>query len=290
MPIFIYNFNMKWLIIGTSWISQDFANHLIKNNETVEVIYSRKQETGNVFRNKINQGKVITNLNEALKEVEAVYIGSPNALHYDQAKLAIENDKHVMVEKPMTHKFELTKELFNLADKHKVKIMEAYVHVTKSESDHFPKGNIKTNFKKVSSKIKNNTFMQASTFNKEMYGGVIPDLGVYPISMALKINGPVKSFDIKVNEWINEVEIDCDITLYHENGFTSEFGVSKTKDGDNRLFINDKEVWAHISGAHLDDKMSAEIQEFLNNNESKYKNISLQTAKLVEEMKERINK
>lgn len=280
---------MKWLIIGTSWISEAFANHLIKNNETVEVIYSRKQETGNIFKDKIKQGEVITDLKEALKKVEAVYIGSPNALHYEQTKLAIENSRHVMVEKPMTHKLELTKELFNLADKHNVKIMEAYVHITKSETDKFPKGNIKTNFRKLSSKIKDNTFMQASTFNKEMFGGVIPDLGVYPISMALKINGPVKSFDIKVNEWINGVEIDCDITLYHENGFTSEFGVSKTKDGDNRLFINDKEVWGSISGSHLEDKMSAEIQEFLNNNENKYRNISLQTAKLVAEMKEKVN-
>ncbi len=47
---------------------------------------------------------------------EAIYIASPNFLHYEQAKLALENGKHVLLEKQMTLKTEEAEELVKLAE------------------------------------------------------------------------------------------------------------------------------------------------------------------------------
>jgi len=50
-------------------------------------------------------------------EVEIVHICSPNSLHYEMAKEALEAGKHVVCEKPLTVSIEQAEELVELADK-----------------------------------------------------------------------------------------------------------------------------------------------------------------------------
>lgn len=59
------------------------------------------------------------------KDVNIVYISAVNAQHYPLAKLALENGKHVICEKPCTTKAVHTKELFALAREKGVFFMEA---------------------------------------------------------------------------------------------------------------------------------------------------------------------
>ena len=51
----------------------------------------------------------------ALSEVDAVSISTPPFLHYDMAKKALEANKHLLLEKPMTLNANQTKELYYLA-------------------------------------------------------------------------------------------------------------------------------------------------------------------------------
>jgi choline-phosphate cytidylyltransferase len=60
-----------------------------------------------------------------LDKVNAVYIASPHATHYEYAKKALEKGKNVMVEKPMTLKKSEAIELFDLANKNNCILMEA---------------------------------------------------------------------------------------------------------------------------------------------------------------------
>jgi len=54
--------------------------------------------------------------------VEAVYIGSPNFLHYPQAKLALEAGKHVLLEKQMTLSVKEAADLVSLSRKNGLKL------------------------------------------------------------------------------------------------------------------------------------------------------------------------
>ncbi|MHB1708953.1 MAG: Gfo/Idh/MocA family protein [Thermoplasmataceae archaeon] len=54
--------------------------------------------------------------------VEAVYIGSPNFLHYPQAKLALEAGKHVLLEKQMTLSVQEAADLVSLSRKNGLKL------------------------------------------------------------------------------------------------------------------------------------------------------------------------
>jgi len=56
-------------------------------------------------------------------EIDAVAIVTPVGTHYELAKAALENGKHVFVEKPFTHNSEKAEELIELAEKKNLKIM-----------------------------------------------------------------------------------------------------------------------------------------------------------------------
>ena len=58
-------------------------------------------------------------------DIDAVYIASPNYLHYAQSKLFLENGKNVLCEKPITTRAREYDELLNLADKKGVIYAEA---------------------------------------------------------------------------------------------------------------------------------------------------------------------
>lgn len=52
-------------------------------------------------------------------DVEAVYVATPNSLHYENCRLCLEHGKHVLCEKPFTINEKQAKELYRLAkDKH----------------------------------------------------------------------------------------------------------------------------------------------------------------------------
>lgn len=56
-------------------------------------------------------------------EIDAVVIVTPVSTHYELAKMALENGKHIFVEKPFTLSVDQAEELIELAEKKKLKIM-----------------------------------------------------------------------------------------------------------------------------------------------------------------------
>ena len=59
------------------------------------------------------------------KNLDAIYIASPNAIHHDQAILFLQNKKHVLCEKAFSSNYEEALNMINTAKKNNVVIMEA---------------------------------------------------------------------------------------------------------------------------------------------------------------------
>ena len=96
---------MKFATIGTSWITQSYIKAAISTEKwTLCAVCSRNTENAQIFANQFNAQKQYTSLSELAcdSEIEAVYIGSPNALHYEQSKMMLLAGKHVICEKPAT--------------------------------------------------------------------------------------------------------------------------------------------------------------------------------------------
>ena len=89
-------------VIGTNFVSDWLADSVKEADGIVlAAVYSRTGEHGAAFARKHGIPAVYTDMEDFLSaEIDAVYIASPNFLHYPQAMMAVWHGKHVLVEKP----------------------------------------------------------------------------------------------------------------------------------------------------------------------------------------------
>ena len=189
--------------IGTSWITRSFIGglDLLSDMYNLSAVYSRSKERGEEFLKEINKtARIFTDLNEMAKdsEIDAVYIASPNSLHFEQAMLMVENKKHVIVEKPMVISEEQFMKLSNAARENDVIFMEAIIPI------HLPArkiikenlgriGRIQSSrfqFCQLSSKYKDYVLgNNPNIFNPHYATGTLMDLGVYCVYPAVDFFG-----------------------------------------------------------------------------------------------------
>ena len=98
---------MKIGTIGSGEIVCKFLDAVTKTDGvSCEAVYSRSQEKGEALATRYRVEKVYTHLEEMMsdEQVDCVYVASPNSLHYEQTKMALEHGKNVICEKPFTTK------------------------------------------------------------------------------------------------------------------------------------------------------------------------------------------
>ena len=191
---------MKYGVIGTGWIAKSFidgARMLTQADFTA--VYSRTEESGGRFAAENEIPKVYTSLEEFAKgDFDAVYIASPNRLHYEQSKLMLQSGKHVICEKPITVEPEELEELQALAKKNGLIYIEAIMYmfnparellkdaiskIGKITSVHF-------DFSQLSSKYP--AYVRGelpNIFNPALATGCLMDLGIYCFYPALDLFG-----------------------------------------------------------------------------------------------------
>jgi len=125
--------------------------------------------------------------------VQVVYISSPNAMHYEQVKQCLLNNKHVIVEKSALSSLKETQEIVDLAKSKDLLIMEAFMFLY-----HRQFSNLKELIK--SEKYGKMLFVEASfgfphlskddiRYSKELAGGALNDAGAYTICAILNLLG-----------------------------------------------------------------------------------------------------
>ncbi len=191
---------IKFAVIGTGWIAEEF----VKGSKLVDglefsAVYSRSKEKGQSFAEPFGGAVIFDNINDlAESDVDAVYIASPNSLHYSQSKLMLQNGKHVICEKPITVEPEEFVELRSLADSKGLIYMEAimYMHLpARKELQKWVEnlGNVSTaqfDFSQLSSKYP--ALLRGENpniFNPEFATGCLMDLGIYCVYPALDLFG-----------------------------------------------------------------------------------------------------
>ncbi|MEY4639668.1 MAG: hypothetical protein RLY13_666, partial [Actinomycetota bacterium] len=104
-------------------VAADFAGTEMK----IQAVGARSLSSAEAFAKKFN----IPNVHEGYQalvndpEVDIIYIGTPNQLHLEHAKLALNAGKHVLLEKPFAINAEQTKEIVEFARAKKLFLMEA---------------------------------------------------------------------------------------------------------------------------------------------------------------------
>lgn len=114
--------------VGTGQIVEKIITNIQKTKHLqCTAVYSRSLEKGQILAGKFGIKTVYTRLDDLMEDrnIDIIYIASPNSLHYSQAKMALEHNKHVICEKPMTAVYAQAQELFELAYQKGLLFLEA---------------------------------------------------------------------------------------------------------------------------------------------------------------------
>lgn len=197
---------MKYSTIGTSWITEMFIDAAKQTGQAELVsIYSRSEETAEDFAKKCKVENWYTDLDLMLDgPSEFVYIASPNIMHYEHIIKVIKKGKHVFCEKPLVYNEAQWAKVSQLAKEYGVFVFEGYRHLfspnyNKLKENLSEIGIIRSgllHFVQYSSRY--DVYKEGeipNVFSEKYAGGVLMDLGVYPLSMALDLFGEPKDVD-----------------------------------------------------------------------------------------------
>lgn len=216
---------IQWGIIGLGNIARRFADALALSD--VGHLYagaSHNDKKRKYFQEKYNI-KTYDDYEDLLNDqnIDAIYIALPHGCHYQWAKAALNKNKAVLCEKPVTLSLEQLDELIELSRQKQTFFMEA----------------MKTRFiplvleikKQLSSgiigdivRIENRFCYDVSGANEVRYlfdqeqGGILNDVGSYNIASLLDyIHAPVQSITSKV-QYLQGVDCHDCITITFQSG------------------------------------------------------------------------
>ena len=219
------NKNIRWGIIGLGKIANKFATDLasIEHVELVAVA-SRNIQNANNFAEKYNAKKAYSSYEELAKDtnVDAVYIATPHSFHKEHAILCLRNKKAVLCEKPFAMNLSEVAEMIQVAKENNVLLMEAlwsfflphftYVlDIVKSEKF----GKLKSLEADFGFHTPYNT--DSRLFKKELGGGSLLDIGIYPIFAALATLGEPDAIHAKATFFENGADASCDMVFQYKN-------------------------------------------------------------------------
>lgn len=188
---------MRYAVIGTGWIVDSYIEGAaLAGGWELAAVCSRSREKGLAFGSKYGVSTVYTAPEELAADpsIEAVYIASPNCLHYAQSRTMLLAGKHVLCEKPVTVLPKECEELQVLAAEKGLIYLEAIMmlHLPQRQAvlDALPAlGQITSahlDFSQLSSKYE--AYLRGelpNIFNPKMATGSLMDLGVYCVYPAL---------------------------------------------------------------------------------------------------------
>lgn len=180
---------LNWAVLGCGVIANQMAQALQKQGRTIYAVGNRTHDKAVAFAQKYGVQKVYDDMNEMFTdpEVDVIYITTPHNTHIGFMKKAIENNKHLLVEKSITLNSDELAEAAAMAKEHGTLIGEAmtiyhmpiYRELRKIlDSGRLGKVNLITmNFGSFKDYNMKNRF-----FNRSLAGGAMLDIGVYALS------------------------------------------------------------------------------------------------------------
>lgn len=113
-------------IVGTGRIANRFSPEAkYVSGISVAGVFNPNGEHAKEFADKFELSFWEDDYKRFLERVDAVYIASPHQTHYDYAKRALEQKKHVLCEKPLVFQKAQAEELYTLAKEQGCVLMEA---------------------------------------------------------------------------------------------------------------------------------------------------------------------
>lgn len=226
----------------------------------------------------------------ASSEIDCVYIGVINSMHYDYAKRALLAGKHIILEKPScTYAWQM-RELACLTDERQLYFFEA---VTFLHTPFFKKiqtilpllGNVKLvlcNYSKYSTRY--DEYMKGNVlpvFNPELAGGSLYDMNVYCLNFIAALFGAPSRVEYIANLGHNGIDTSGIAYLRYPD-FVGMCAATKDSDGPSFMQVECERGWLRISGG----PDSLEFLQINVNGETETINLKTDAHRMIDEFSE----
>ena len=191
---------IRWGILGTGWIAEQFVADIVASGITVTAVGSRTQQSADEFAARFGIANAHGSY-EALvadPDVDVVYVATPHPMHAENATLVLNAGKHALVEKPFTLNAAEARQVVDLAASKNLVVLEAMwtrwlPHVLRLREILAAGtiGDVRTVIADHNQKLPSDPKHRINA--PELGGGALLDLGIYPVSFAWDVLGEPQS-------------------------------------------------------------------------------------------------
>ncbi|MFC4138948.1 MULTISPECIES: Gfo/Idh/MocA family protein [unclassified Microbacterium] len=235
---------LRWGILATGGIATAFTSDLRTAGLDVRAVGSRSQESADAFAATFGIPHAHASY-EALvadPDVDIVYVSTPHPMHHANARLALENGKHVLVEKAFTVNRAEAEDLQALAAEKGLLAMEAmwtrYLPHMVRIREILAAGTLGEIRAVMADHTQSLPTDPAHRLNAlELGGGALLDLGIYPISFIWDVLGAPTSIQASGRLLDTGADAEVATVMTHAGGAVSTSLSSSRAAGPNTAAI-----------------------------------------------------
>lgn len=210
---------IRLAVIGTNWITRQFVDAAHETGSyKLTAVYSRSLEQAQAFASDYMVEHLFTSLEEMAQSdvIDAVYIASPNSLHFPQTRLFLSHKKHVICEKPLASNIAEVEQAIEIARENQVVLFEAFktsslpnfLQLQQALSKVGKMRKALINYCQYSSRYQRYLDGEnPNTFNPAFSNGSIMDIGFYCLASAVALWGEPHS--VKATATLLESGVDA---------------------------------------------------------------------------------
>ncbi|WP_308493441.1 Gfo/Idh/MocA family protein [Microbacterium terrisoli] len=236
--------HLRWGILATGGIAHAFTSDLRTAGLSVQAVGSRRKEAADAFAASFEIPSAYGSYEQLVSDpdVDIVYVATPHTLHAEDAMLALEHGKHVLIEKPLTANAREAAAVREAAASRGLLAMEAmwtrYLpHMRRIHEllDAGALGEVRTVFADHTQSLPTDPAHRINAL--KLGGGALLDLGIYPVSFVCDILGAPTS--VLAQARLGETGADTEVaTIFtHAGGAVSTTLSSSRAAGPNTAHI-----------------------------------------------------
>ena len=268
--------SLRWGILGTGGIAALQTSDLLATGFTVAAVGSRTQQSADAFAATHGIPTAHGSYEELVADpgVDAIYVSTPHPFHFENAVLALNAGKHVLVEKPFAMNAGQTREVVELAAEKGLVVLEAmwtrYLPHMVRLRELLRGGAIGTVHTLIADHLQDLPRDPKHRINDPaLGGGALLDLGIYPVSYAFDVLGVPSGIHASATFTATGVDQQTAMIFEYESGARAILVTASDVRGPNTATISGSEgrieiesVWYNAVGFTRYDKDGAVVERY----------------------------
>jgi predicted dehydrogenase len=270
---------LRWGILATGWIAEQFTRDLQLTGRPVVAVGSRSQKAAERFAARFGIPRTHASYADlaADPEVDIVYVATPHPMHAANAIMALEAGKHVLVEKAFTINAAEAQRVVDAADRHGRVVLEAMwtrflPHMVRVR-EILASGQLGDIISLVADHTQDLPDDPGHRLNDlALGGGALLDLGIYPISFAWDVLGEPTRIEAMARFKPTGADAEVATLFRHRNGAISTTLSASDAAGPNTASIigtkgriDIGQVWYLPANLRVYDNEHRLVEEYVSN-------------------------